>query len=196
MGAFTIPAGSGTANFNTVSVSGAANWSFADGLSIGLTGAGNAFNLQGEGSINIIADVSLTIRGGTGTSTFGSTTYSFAFDETTGVITQTGRIQKNIVSATDDATAAIDCAVTDIYELTAMANATTFSVTGTPLNGQTLIVRLKDNGTARALTWGSEFASKGATLPTTTVLGKQHYVGFVYNSASSKWECIMATVEA
>lgn len=106
------------------------------------------------------------------------------------------RIVPRIVTTTDDATAVIDCTVTDIYELTAMANATTFSVTGSPSNGETLLVRLKDNGTARALTWGSEFASKGATLPTTTVLGKQHYVGFVYNSASSKWECIMATVEA
>lgn len=173
-----------TADFSNISVTGSATWTATDTINIAADGAlnlsaGTTAAFVGEDSIN-----------------FATTSYGFLITESTGVIAQTGRIQKNIVSAADDATAAIDCAITDIYELTAMANATTFSVTGTPLNGQALLVRLKDNGTARALTWGSEFASKGATLPTTTVLGKQHYVGFVYNSASSKWECIMATVEA
>lgn len=82
------------------------------------------------------------------------------------------RITKRVVTTTDDSTAVIDTDITDEYELTAMANATTFTVTGTPTDGQTLLIRLKDNGTARALTWTMSGGVIGVTLPTTTVISK------------------------
>jgi len=86
---------------------------------------------------------------------------------------------------------------TDVYYLTALGEAATFGApTGTPHNGQKLIVRILDDATPRALAWNAIYASRGATLPTTTVSSKTHYVGLIYNSNASTWDCVAATVEA
>ena len=106
------------------------------------------------------------------------------------------RITSRVVTTTDDATAVIDVDVTDEYELSAVANATTFSTTGTPTDGQKLIIRFKDAGAAKDLTWDSVFVAIGVTAPTTTVAGKWHYVGCVYNSAASKWHILATGVQA
>jgi hypothetical protein len=105
------------------------------------------------------------------------------------------RINPRVVSTTDDATSVIDVDVTDEYVLTAVANPTTFSTTGTPVNGQKLILRFKAAG-AQALTWDAVFNVVGVTLPTTTVAGKTHYIGCVYNSTSSEWDVLAVAVEA
>lgn len=106
------------------------------------------------------------------------------------------RITQRVVTTTDDATAVIDVDVTDQYQLTAMANATTISTTGTPTAGQKLIIRLKDNGTARALTWDAVFRAIGVTLPTTTVISKTHYIGCIYNATDTKWDAVAVVQEA
>jgi len=81
--------------------------------------------------------------------------------------------------------------------VTALASAMSVAApTGTPTNGTKLWYRFKDNGTARALTWNAAFVNRGGTLPTTTVLGKIHNIGLVYNSVTSTWDCVAATVEA
>lgn len=105
------------------------------------------------------------------------------------------RITKRVVTTTDDATAVIDVDVTDVYQLSAVANATTFTLTGTPTDGQTFIVRYKDAGVAKALTW-TGFTAIGVTLPTTTTASKWGYVGVQYNSAASAYHVIAVTTEA
>lgn len=102
-------------------------------------------------------------------------------------------------TVTSHATPSINTDTTDIFTITAQAEAITSmttNLTGTPVNGQKLIIRIKDDGTARAITWGASFASRGATLPTTTVLGKYHYIGLIYNSTATIWDCVAAVVEA
>ena len=47
------------------------------------------------------------------------------------------------------------------------------SLSGTPTNFQKLIIRIKDNGTAQAITWGDSFEAKGVALPTTTVISDE-----------------------
>lgn len=97
------------------------------------------------------------------------------------------------------ATPTINTDNTDIHTITALATAITSMTTnlsGTPVNGQKLIIRIKDDGTARAITWGASFASRGATLPTTTVLSKYQYNGFIYNSTTSTWDCVATVDEA
>jgi hypothetical protein len=114
----------------------------------------------------------------------------------TGVETLTNkRVNPRVVTTTDDATAVIDVDITDQYQLTAVANDTVFTVTGTPVAGQKLIVRLKDAGVAKNLTW-TGFTARGATPPTVTVASKVHYVGFIYNATASTWDCVAAIVEA
>lgn len=85
----------------------------------------------------------------------------------------------------------------DMCIATALSQATTIAApTGSPVQGEKLIIRLKDNGTARALTWNAIFRAVGVTLPTTTVLSKTHYIGCIYNSTDTKWDAIAVVVEA
>lgn len=106
------------------------------------------------------------------------------------------RVTKRVVTTTDDATAIIDVDVTDVYELSAVANATDFSTSGTPTDGQPMIIRFKDAGVAKALTWNAIFVAIGCTLPTTTVAGKWHYVMCQYNTSATKWHALSAIVQA
>ena len=72
------------------------------------------------------------------------------------------------------------------YNVTALAVAATIAApTGTPVDGQKLMLRIKDNGTARALTWtttSGAYRAIGSTLPTNTTAGKLMYIGCVYNA--------------
>jgi hypothetical protein len=90
----------------------------------------------------------------------------------------------------------------DEYALTALANALTISADANtaPADGQRMMFRFKDNGTAQTLTWttGSARAFRvvGVTLPTTTVASKLLYVGCIYNAADSRWDAIAVGQEA
>ncbi len=83
----------------------------------------------------------------------------------------------------------------DVYTITALAvNATFGAPTGTPTNGQKLIIRIEDNGTARTLAWNAAYrAGTDVALPLTTVLGKVMYLGFMWNSTDSKWDLLAVT---
>lgn len=120
-------------------------------------------------------------------------------DLSTAQTLQNKRIDPRTNTTTSSATPTINTDTTDIFTITALATAITSMTTnlsGTPVNGQKLTIRIKDDGTARAITWGSSFASRGGTLPTTTVLGKYTYVGLIYNSTASKWDCVAVAQEA
>lgn len=85
----------------------------------------------------------------------------------------------------------------DQYNVTALAEAATFGApTGTPTDGQKLILRVKDNGTARALAWNAIYRAMGTALPTTTVLNKTLYLGLIYNAADTKWDLVASAQEA
>ena len=89
---------------------------------------------------------------------------------------------------------------TNQYTVTALSAATTIAIpTGTPDDGQRLTIRIKDNGTARALTWTTSaggYRIVGTTLPTTTVVSKVLYVGCIYNSQDSFWDVIAVAQQA
>lgn len=84
---------------------------------------------------------------------------------------------------------------TQFAERTGLNAATTIATTGTAINGQRLMIRLKDNGTSRSLTWDAIFASGGPALPTSTTAGKWMHFGFVYNSTNTKWMLVASTTE-
>lgn len=82
------------------------------------------------------------------------------------------------------------------YNLTALAaNATFGAPTGTPVDGGTLMLRVKDNGTARTLAFNAAFRALGITLPTTTTANKTLYIGCRYNAADSVWDCLAVGVQ-
>ena len=111
---------------------------------------------------------------------------------TTAIAFRPGR--SRTITATSSATPTPNAGTTDEFDLTALAAAATFAApTGTPENGQKLLIRVKDNGTARTLGWNGAYVSSGvATLPTTTVLSKTHMFLFIYNSTAAKWVLMAA----
>lgn len=100
-------------------------------------------------------------------------------------------------AVTQSATPIVNSDITDIAVITGLAQAVTSFTTnlaGTPQHGERLEYHLQDNGTARALTWGSIFASTtNGTLPTSTAVGVLLRVIFEWNSFTSKWECVGVT---
>ena len=101
-------------------------------------------------------------------------------------------VDRRTTAITSGATWAPASDTTSLFVVTAQAvAATTISnPTGAPVNGQSLMMRIKDNGTARALTWsGSQWrASSDLALPTTTILSRTLYLQFIWNSTDSRWD--------
>ena len=101
------------------------------------------------------------------------------------------RVTKRVGTTTSSATPTINTDDYDMYTLTAQAadiTSFTTNLSGTPTDGQTLIIRIKGTA-ARAITWGASFASSTVSLPTTTVTTDMLTVGFIYDSVSAKWVC-------
>jgi hypothetical protein len=108
------------------------------------------------------------------------------------------RVTPRVNTVASSATPSINLNTTDLFTITALATnitSMTTGLSGTPTDGQVLTIRIKDNGTARSITWGVLFASRGATLPTTTVMNKYLYVGFIYNEIASAFDCVAVSQE-
>ena len=102
------------------------------------------------------------------------------------------RITARVTTIVSHATPTINTDICDCVTITAQAEAITSMTTnlsGTPLNFDKLLFRIKDDGTARAITWGDSFQSGSATMPTITVLGKTLTVLFIRDAVDGKWTC-------
>jgi len=82
----------------------------------------------------------------------------------------------------------------DQYEVTALATTGTFDTpSGTPTDGQKLILRIKDNGSAQTMGWTTTaggYRAVGVVLPTTTVISSVLYVGCIYNAQDGYWDAV------
>ena len=82
------------------------------------------------------------------------------------------------------------------YEITALA---TDIIINNPVGNlhdfHKLLFRIKDNGSAKQITWGSNFIAGGIDLPAETMDGKISHIGFIWSSAISKWMCIASLTE-
>lgn len=82
------------------------------------------------------------------------------------------------------------------YSVTSLSSAIIFTTSGTYSNFDKILIRIKDNGTARALTFDPAFfEAKGMALPTTTVLGKVITIGFIFDSVTNKYGCVSVAQE-
>lgn len=100
------------------------------------------------------------------------------------------RITKRVSTIASSATPTPNGDTTDVFTVTALAEAAEFAApTGTPTDEQCLVIRIKDNGTARALTWNAIYREGvDVALPDTTVESKTMKLGFMWNAADSKWD--------
>ena len=150
-------------------------------------------------------EIKLQAYGNASTTVLGSGTWAFTqgmrVSKTSGIKGEKGDTgapaDPRIVSNVSIATLTINSSTTDQSVITAQSGALTIGApTGSPVDGRKLIIRIKDNGTARAITFNAIFRAIGITLPTTTVASKTTYLGLVYNSADTKWDILATKTEA
>lgn len=102
------------------------------------------------------------------------------------------RVQTVASSATVTPTSA-----NDLVAITAQAAGLTIAnPTGTMVQGQALMIRIKDNGTARSIAFGTNYRAIGITLPTTTVINKTLYLGCIWNATDTKFDIVGLNQEA
>ena len=151
-----------------------------EGLKVNKTsGSGNAATIIG------------TLEATTIVKTGGTSTEFLMADGTVSTF-MNPRVQAVTSSATVTPTS-----TNDLVKITAQAEGLTLAnPTGTFAEGQSLIIRIKDNGTARAIAYDTNYRAIGVTLPTTTVLSKTTYLGIIYNETDTKWDVIGVTTQA
>jgi hypothetical protein len=160
-----------------------------------LTDIRSELNGKGNGTVT-----SIQVVGGTGATVTPTTAVT-----TSGVYTVTPEVSSatyntltnkrityrtgGAASYTTSVTIAADSV--DMFVITAQAGALLFNApSGTPTQGQMLLIRIKDSGGARALTWNAIWRSGDVTLPTTTTINKTLYMEFLYNTTDSKWDIV------
>lgn len=85
----------------------------------------------------------------------------------------------------------------DVVEVTAQAAGLTLAnPTGTAVDGWGMAIRIKDNGTSRTISYGTQYRAIGVTLPSATTVSKTTYLGMIYNAGATKWDVVAVTTEA
>lgn len=196
-----IPNSTGTAWGTSYSVTGTGNVVLSTSPSLvtpllGTPTSGNfstgtftwpTFNQNTSGTASNVTGIVAIANGGTGASTLAGA----SIPTYTSTVTLTNkRITLRSVTTTSSATPAINTDITDVYGLTAQAvDITSVTPSGTPTDGQRLMVYIVGTA-ARAISWGASFESSTTILPTTTVSTNRLDVGFIWNTATSKWRCV------
>jgi len=102
------------------------------------------------------------------------------------------RINPRTFTTASTSTFTPDVNIGDTFTITAQTSSLILAnPIGTPVEGQKIIIRIKDNGTARALITGSQYrASTDLAFPLSSSLNKTLYLGLIYNSTDTKWDLI------
>ena len=102
-----------------------------------------------------------------------------------------------VVQSVVSAATVTPVATNDIVVITAQAAGLTLAnPTGIWVQGQALMIRIKDNGSARTIAYGTKYRAIGVTLPTTTTASKTTYLGVIYNATDDKFDVMGVTTEA
>ena len=202
--AIVVGGGAGSAPATTTTGTGVVT---ALGVNTGSAGAfvvnGGALGTPSGGTLTNATGlpISTGVSGlGTGVATALGNTTNTARGLPTGSGTATltnKRIDPRTSSTASTATLTPDISSFDQYNLTAQAVGLTIAApTGTPVDGNRLIIRILDNGTGQTISWNATYTVIGVTLPTTTTANKMVYVGCIYNSTNTRWDVVAVTTQA
>jgi len=103
----------------------------------------------------------------------------------------TNALQLVLNSIASSATPTINSNATNFYAITALAANTVFAApTGSPVDGQSLTIRIRDNGAGPfTIGWNAIFRAINCTLPTSSS-GQHVYVSARYNAVDSVWDVL------
>ena len=158
----------------------------------------SATNTAGTfGTVSTVA-TSGNIAGGpiTSTGTLSLTSNVVTINETQTLTNK--RITPRVANVTTTSTITPPGDTVDQYEVLALASgATVAAPSGTPTDGQKLILRIKDNGTAQTLSWTTSagaYRPIAVVLPSLTVISSVFYAGCIYNQQDNYWD-VVTTVQ-
>jgi hypothetical protein len=175
-------AGITNANLENSTISGIALGGNLNSLTIGTGLTGSSYN----GSDAVTIEIDSTVTTNTGSQTLTNKRVN-------------PRVGNN--GATLTGTININADLFDQFNIMGITDAITISApTGTPVDGQKLMIRIEDAGAAEPITWttgtSNSYRVIGSTLPTTTTAGKTIYVGCIYNAADVFWDVIAVAQQA
>lgn len=185
---------SGTGNFD-VTIANTENLTAARTLTIVLNDLSRTLTIAGTASIS--GTISVTA----GKTLSSANTLSFSGTDGSTVAFGTGGtvlyVGPRVQAVTSSATVTPNADTNDLVVITAQAVGLTIAnPTGTPVQGQKLTIRLKDNGGAQSIAFGAQYRALGNSLPTTTTASKTMYMGFIFNSTDTRWDLVALTTEA
>lgn len=99
-------------------------------------------------------------------------------------------VKKKVTTVASTTTSVtIDYSTTNMHVTTAQAGALLYNnPTGSPGEGDALLIKIQGDGTARALTWDTQFDGGSGTLPTTCAATTYSYFAFIFNSTDTTWD--------
>lgn len=86
----------------------------------------------------------------------------------------------------------VDASAGHVFDVTLDSTGIAIPAPINPRDGRRIIFRLKQDGSgSRTVTWNAIYRFSGGTEPTlTTTAAKTDVVGFIYNAAAAKWDCV------
>ncbi len=128
------------------------------------------------------------------------------FDSTTGKLIQDGgqtiaqvisaARTPNVQTVTSSATVTPTFSNDEVAITAQAAGLTLANPSGTPVDGWGIVIRIKDNGTARSIAYGTQYRAIGVTLPTTTVISKVLYLAGIWNSTETTFDILAVAQQA
>lgn len=129
---------------------------------------------------------------GTGKVQIGRVRVYHAYEPQVDISARLDAYAARVNALTDAATIAVDASLAQVHTVTLGGNRTLGNPTN-PVNGARLMFRVTQDGTGtRTLAYGSDYRF-GAVVQQpvlSTTAGKTDYIGFIYNGAAVKWDCI------
>jgi hypothetical protein len=193
LGTFHLDAAKGTFTHNGSTDTLTATHSSGSGIGLLITkgGANEGLKVNKTSGSGNAATIIGTLEATTLVKTGGLATEFLMADGTVSTF-MNPRVQSVASSATVTPTS-----TNDLVKITAQAVGLTLAnPTGTFAEGQSLIIRIKDDGTPQTIGYGTNFRAIGVTLPTTTVANKTTYIGCIYNLTDTKFDIIGVCTEA
>jgi hypothetical protein len=183
-----------TRGANVVHPIGATVVDYVTGTAINMITKGILVSHNQDGTFKAISAPSMTL---TGNAAVGGT-LAVTGNTTLNGVTLTSRTVPSLQTMTSGATLTPNSTTYSIAECAALGiNTTLANPTGTPVNGQVLVIRLKDDGTARTIAYGTDYANiSGLDSLTTTVANKWSVICCMYSTVASKWQIVSISTEA